>query len=989
MFVIAILAVVLILLPGPLILRRVSEKLRIELTLTELALTGFVVWLYIVVILTLFASYFPPAGYYVFPILSALGLFTVVRTAITHRHSLMRTTLNILREIRYFGILIPIVATLAVLTFFHSIYYEYDAYFYYLPIAKALTATGGLLSNPWNPSHLTLTFPPALPILYGWMSWIDPSSFLESLPFILVLMTSIAIYLLAKEAFDKQRALAASMIFLGLPITLAMLSSFSLYLDIAFTFLLVTTLWAAVKVFRNPSPFWLAFLGMSSCLLLLTKELAPFVLPGILAPFFAYRKRFASLLSSVVFASPFLLILLWDQLTSPISGFPLKAYPVVLAMFLVGLPLLRLQKHIRPHSIFSPKYLVILLFGLLPFALFTSLNLVFDGVISASFGPAYLPTWHLQSLVVPATASGSILNEFAWYLPVVSVLLGGFFLVPLGASLTRFARIFSRKTGPNFVFIMLWFTVLATIVMVSFLFQWDLAGPSLRRLLYFAPFICILAADGFFLIIERIRQSYAVTINWKFSVALLVLGTWTYFLVSVIGAVSVNEFPPRIYSVATSGLDILFGADLLILILLVPVTLRRAGSFNLPRLGNASFRLYAIVTLLFMLACSMAVANTWASALQNPSGSSTFQWNGYQNGIANVIQYYQTHIRDSYTTVTFDGWALSYFGNRSVIELSFATGLTTLAPILQTNDTDAMFQFFGTNNIRYFLLPRPGNSQYGLFQRMQTTFPLFSLVQNSPKFQRLQSFRYFELYEFLSNYRTARNPLFTGSFNSSSLGTAWNVESGNWSTYSGTLFQSALVNQESRMFLNDSTFSNCTITLKASFLGTSEGRIGILFRAGDNATSGYTLTITPTVIDLKVGQSLLGPLIANYVGPVIPTDHFQNVEIETYGTHISILLNETVIIDILDQQSLSGRIGLSTYEQEAAFADFSVYADSLVVDPDSVLTHSPNVAINSLPAFSPALYLAAFLCPLFLAALSSTWIVNGTINRIKSFRKTR
>jgi len=88
------------------------------------------------------------------------------------------------------------------------------------------------------------------------------------------------------------------------------------------------------------------------------------------------------------------------------------------------------------------------------------------------------------------------------------------------------------------------------------------------------------------------------------------------------------------------------------------------------------------------------------------------------------------------------------------------------------------------------------------------------------------------------------------------------------------------------------------------------------------------------------------------------------------------LVNGTVIIDMSDSRSLSGWLGLSTYNEKAEFDSLSAYEDSLVVDPASKMPITGPTHNSERPIESPVMNIMVVVTPhplaLFVAGESLT-----------------
>jgi len=254
---------------------------------------------------------------------------------------------------------IPLLAIVFALVISHSVFIEFDAIFTYFPSAKSIVTSGGLQYNYFKLSGLATTDSPAMPIMYAWLMFLDGTGLnfdlgIRVLPFIYVLLTALVIYLISREILeDSNVATIAMLCFLSLPVTLSIVSNFSLYLDIPFVFLLYLAMFVLLKIYRGHNGcYWWFMLGLVISSMLLEKDVAYLLFPSLLILILiSLLPRFSktllvmsAIVSSLVFAAAYNLLFILDILSHPANlllGFIFRQIPiivvcVVFSLFLFG-----------------------------------------------------------------------------------------------------------------------------------------------------------------------------------------------------------------------------------------------------------------------------------------------------------------------------------------------------------------------------------------------------------------------------------------------------------------------------------------------------------------------------------------------------------------------------------------------------------------------------------------------------------------------------
>lgn len=387
----------LLFIPGSVLLHLFSLKYKLGLSKLEEIILGCTFWNFLLVsfgcLIGIFSSLITRFFVFFFSFSSAILLYGSYYMIETKKLPKIRLEISLdkLLLTSFVGIVLMFIFTLTVT---HSIFIEYDAIFLYLPLAKSIIKTGNLQYDYYHQTNLTTASQPAMPIIYSWLnyfceSWVNFNLVLRIIPFVYTILTSISIYLITKEISNNSTsAIIALLCFLSMPITSAIASNYSLYLDIPFTFLLTLSLFILLKIHskQENNNFWLLMLGITASFMLLEKDLSFFILPELivilLIPIFlSFSKKSQIVLAiptSIIFTSVYNFLFAWDLYHFPGDmrmGFIIKQFPVFITTVIFLILIIKLPNN--ENQLIQKKSLLFFSLPFIPVILYIIRNAVF------------------------------------------------------------------------------------------------------------------------------------------------------------------------------------------------------------------------------------------------------------------------------------------------------------------------------------------------------------------------------------------------------------------------------------------------------------------------------------------------------------------------------------------------------------------------------------------------------------------------------------
>jgi len=245
----------LLFIPGIFLLLYMVEKSIHKMDTLECILYGSILWNYIFVSLSILIGLFSNLLREFYTMFVILSLFVIVGGSILSLKNIKRLKLTfvlnistrLLKNFLLISLIFLFLFVNLLLVNYHSIIYEWDAVYYYIPIAKSLI-TSGHLSNTLRDLNF-VEYSPAIPIFYSFILHFNKN--LESLyiiPSIFFILTILAIFELARKMGFGYTSLITVLIFLISPSVQIVLGSRSFYLDLPFLFYFITSLLLIIRV---------------------------------------------------------------------------------------------------------------------------------------------------------------------------------------------------------------------------------------------------------------------------------------------------------------------------------------------------------------------------------------------------------------------------------------------------------------------------------------------------------------------------------------------------------------------------------------------------------------------------------------------------------------------------------------------------------------------------------------------------------------------
>ena len=740
-------------LPGPFLLDYLAKLGKLRVSKTETVLLGSVVWnfgwvsaAYIVAILTSSIGLFYWLSLGLGAAVILLDLYETARRRprlrlppIDFDHTLAFALIAVLGFLITVGIMA------------HSIYNEYDAIFYYLPLAKSIMLTGGLHFDPLHATGLTTTMTPALPLMYGSVLFFSGSLSefgiaVRIIPLLCVTFTSLGVYALSSEIFeDSKLALVSTICFLSLPVLMSISLNYALYLDLGFAFVTTVSMYLVVRVLRyqgSDSFRWLA-LGASFGLLMLTKETAYFIVPSLFVLVIVPRLRglgrnLAALLAALVFTATFTLFFVIDVLLFSDLGIVATQTTVFATIVLAYLIFRRMEL----NKLNAPGDRQILLM-ILPSAtavLFILRNLLEYKVVSSELIWFNAAANRAANLIAQASDPSFIMPSFQNLLQLLFSYNAGFvLLLPLVLGILSLLIAYKVQPEKRLVFFLFW---LMLIELWAWVFDFSYVGNTLRWVYYFAPILALLAAAGVGFVARAWRRQDSMVIRLVFFESLVLLYLWTGPLKISTGGIVlvstrfVNGVPPTLQSL--SILSVFF------LIAFIPIRLKNPDrSRDSRRIG----RIIVIGALLLLLV--FPVYSFASGAFASPTDAPPYS--SWQNNLYQVINYTNHNLPDNYTIVVFGAKPIAYFTNHPVIDLTIYYGVVPMLGLIGMNDSRATNTLLN-DGVHYLLIPSPGSSTYSYYLSLSRDFTFLSpqsLATNS-RVILVSNFTDYQLYQIVA-----------------------------------------------------------------------------------------------------------------------------------------------------------------------------------------------------------------------------------------------
>jgi hypothetical protein len=754
----------------------VSLKYKIKLSPLENIALGSLVWNYLLVSFGYMVGIFSNL-IKIFFIIFTLSSFLVLISSFYFMRAQKKYKIPIRMQPNSINLLIlctVLLISLFAFTVSHTIIDEYDAIFDYLPKAMSILQTGGLQYNYYTQEATTTITSPAVPMIYAWFRFLcsDIIGFdigIRIFPFTYLLLTGLIIYLICNMIFQDSYFSAIGVIsFISMPVVFANLSSFSLFADLPFIFSLFSSVYIIIKLYNNcdNSNLWWLILGLTLSLMFLQKDLAyftPFLLFTLLLIVIIPKitKKLAILLTiiiSIFFTLPYNIFLLWDIFHYPLYNLssyitrqlPIFVITIIFSILIYNNILYRdniLKKFSKYNLIaFSAPFLIILIYWIrnyvlfkVPFSLLLYLNERFIAAGELMTGPEIL-SGALKG--IPPL----FFDLLRWDILFRAINLGAIFLIPciIGLFLFIIDSLKKRPDKNSFVLISIFLMLLA---IWSWVFYLRYNNSEIRRLYYFAPLFAIFIARG----IKAISHipSIEKTILERF-ISFDCLGLiylWSF-------NVKISSIEPLYVGITLRSLNLVDDYTLMLFMFFFIILF-----FPYDYIFNQKIKIYkdfvhyikTYLPLTLILSLSFSLLPLSFTRLSNAQITINSIPDGWQNNMVEVISYINNHIKDNYTIITMYAQHLMYFTDHPVIELTDTYGLMNLQTLLSSSAENFRNNLID-RNIRYLLLPKPGNTHYEIFNNMTRQIKVLSYdeIYRSPFILLLKDFSYFQLFRIMT-----------------------------------------------------------------------------------------------------------------------------------------------------------------------------------------------------------------------------------------------
>ncbi len=666
--------------------------------------------------------------------------------------------------------------TLFVASYFQTPYFQWDGNKVYLPYALAISQTGGLLNDPFRLTALTDTALPGGPIIFAWVLRYTQIAGLAVTGVLVVALTSLCVYKIAREFMGKEASMISAFVFLAFPAVLMSSSTRYLYLDLPFVFFYSVLVWTVIRALKTRQDFWVNLSMVSASLLLLTREFAVFLIPPLCALILAKTQRLTYRIFSVAtFGLTFNLLTLWD-----LTHFPQSYWETILlrwsptAFFTMVFTVFAFQHQSIESTIgLRGRSVAVASAWLIPFAAFVVRNLTSFGAITINWtlfgGLRSDPVFsEAMGYAIPSLLQSypkSIVDYFRFDLLVFSLGAAGMFLLPC---LFGFGILGRHSLNPKQFDLRLFACGLFSLLMLhSYFFPGDF---GVRRFYLIAPLVAICVGAGLIKIPALFnltpKQSTAVALTTvSFSVALV----WRLALVSETinsletAAVSGTRLNPAMFVLS-------FALPVLLALFVESAIPLRFPSFFAMRRMLPRLKLSVLLSFFLFLLTFSAFTPLMADAIQNGTTSMNYIWPNWEGGLIDAISFYKANIHDSFTTVGFYANELIFYAHRSLIDLTRLEGVATFLPVLHASTPDDVMSSLLALNIRYFLLPLPSHPVYSTYMQFHDRYLVFKMIDSLQDFVFVRSFADFRLVRFVAPSETANAIIYSTYFHQS-----WNA----------------------------------------------------------------------------------------------------------------------------------------------------------------------------------------------------------------------
>jgi len=729
----------------------------------DIVVSGFLIANLVLVLPALIIGLFSNAVNLFFTVLPLLALGCIIplfvlnfvkMKEIINREAFKRFLMGLRTLPPYSLVLFLLVVCLVVVTVFHPLASEWDAISVYLQNARSVQLSGTLSFDVLRDSAISSLKSPALSISYAWL--MDSSMFwVRVWPFLNMVFLAYPIHKLANlfhnGKFRSDYSLALLALLLS-PIAVIMMGKYSLYEDIPFVLWFFTSIAFALKHRSQGSRRYLVLSVLSFVLAYFSKDITLFLLPSLVAVLFWSNNKLIRILFSFLSTFPFLLISFNDAVTMGSSAYLQSAIRLGLTTILVTSVFLASTKlPFKPTEERLWSKISVFVLVSMPLWLFFAYMWFSRGIFSPSWGyslSSAISTVNGISGAVPDTLTSW--NFLSGWFTIFRDLLPIVFLSIIGL-----VMLIRQKKKEFFVPITM---LLNLLILFTFLF----GTSDTRRAFYFLPLSIALAVFGIDCLFGSVGKN-----KRQLAVTLILCLSFFYWCYSYGGIGDILFY----VSLPVSLRDALIFAGLSALPLVATMFLFIRKKFSKKSFANSLHsKITGVVFLVFLLFVAPFVvmdvfrptfAGTSANNFSLAYYNSVDSWNKeYSNrgintiwagaNISEVISYFN-NVQDTYATVSFYSFYLSFYSNRSEIDMCSVWGVQTLLAdgILTVNNSQNLLFAIQKTNIRYFLLPTADNPfTWTYYQKARELFFVFRAIEEDPMFVPLKIFSGYILYAF-------------------------------------------------------------------------------------------------------------------------------------------------------------------------------------------------------------------------------------------------
>jgi hypothetical protein len=756
----------------------VSKLFKWKVTDAQSVILGILFWDFLFASISIvvgctssFLNYF----FYVFTGASAvISVWWLVKTLARKRDlKSFRFALSV-PELPLVSLIVVLLVFVALVMAFHPMFVENDAIWSYIPYAKGLVATGGFHNNVLVASDVDMTKMPLMQIYYAWgLSVFGKESF-RLIPFTLIILAVFVIYKISQELFPKEKeiSLMAPAVFLTLPVMLVTVSLYAFYVDLPLMAFTAASVFCAVMAIRYDEAKWYLFAGLSVALAILSKEdfIAFIISLCIISLQFSKKYR---LLSLSVAASAFYFFIIRSSIVlSPSNSLFMvsvvfKQVPVVILLILLASIMFYVSNSNRSLNRDS---LTKVFYFLIP----SSVVLFFVLRNWLLFGT---PTWLAGYITntMGLTGQPSLFQFLRFDLLFDTTGLGNIYLILVILGFAYIVKTIVSKKNLAMATLGIWIILL--LMNWSFFYNFQFTIAEIRRLLYVAPFVSIIAAIGFSFLYNHLskrntEKNFTFFFAWLFCFLVLICtsifqlafvrlaGTYlSYIVFPMSGGLSPLPMSEDLFTLPTFLVSLLIP---LIIVLLVYLG-NKTGFFSklskpyklsvFSRRRKISARALSSVALIAIILVSLVPLNV----LQMIANANDSHWDSgeyakkalvpsWWDFMPEIIDYYNSSLPDNYATVSYglETTAIAYFLDRSVVNID--QGVYGYS-FLKSNNTEELLGSLYASNIRYFLIPNENAASYPQYMAVSSRLLLFRLISDRDYFFLLKDFPCYSLYK--------------------------------------------------------------------------------------------------------------------------------------------------------------------------------------------------------------------------------------------------